>query len=561
MPTSLETAIIQFSRLFEEKIESQNCVNFPQMSRRERIFRIAASWTLLIFSKLIAITTPLFFQSLVVKASETDSATDAFNSFKMVIEASALGLMVGYCASRLSAGTIQLVSEFILFPATAEVAQILPNKSFSAALRSAYRRSEDNAHKKKQSEGSATKKPAENSATEKGTAAYARRVIDRGLKASNHFLYRSIFNLLPSYVESFCIVILISVKTSRLLGVTSGVVAFSFVYITSAFMHYRVSIIRRQLQQEGLANGFAEDSLSLAETVASFGTMEIEETRYAKAIAKVSECETAIRRSFSILKLIQTFILGVGTTALIYCAWISAPENPGEKGSRNYNGIAGHLMLSQSLFAQLCSVLNMVGQHFRDCVSAAEDLREMEELVRTAALQRLVSKTVLEIPSDEILQKDLPRPEEEDLSPVAPTLLSDSTKYGNSLLNTDDAIVPTSRNASPILEVKNVNFSYVATVPLTPRYSKADHQRKVSDASIPDKKIILKDVSFSIPSGGYSIGIVGPSGNESLSCICHLRDTIYFLILTGVIMKLIRFWEVDVITCPVGTGVGGGQWK
>jgi hypothetical protein len=47
--------------------------------------------------------------------------------------------------------------------------------------------------------------------------------------------------------------------------------------------------------------------------------------------------------------------------------------------------VAGQLVLVSSLFAQLCAPLDHVGQHFRDCVAAAEVLRELEGVCRTYA--------------------------------------------------------------------------------------------------------------------------------------------------------------------------------
>jgi hypothetical protein len=57
------------------------------------------------------------------------------------MEASALGLVVGYGATRITAGFVQLTSELLLSPVTTSVAEILPNEAFSAALESASKRS------------------------------------------------------------------------------------------------------------------------------------------------------------------------------------------------------------------------------------------------------------------------------------------------------------------------------------------------------------------------------------------------------------------------------------
>jgi ABC-type multidrug transport system fused ATPase/permease subunit len=478
VPNVFETALLQFMLLFSDNIPQHKIEKSVEISRASRIFRIIVSWSLLLVSKLIGISSPLYFQGLVENANDADYASKSLGTVHLVIQTSAIGLMIGYCGSKLLSAVVQLISEFVLFPATTSVAEILPNQAFSAALRNAYKRNGTSIQKK--IAGNEAKSPSI-SASEKATAAYARRVLDRGLKAANQFLYRSIFNLLPAYVESICIVVLISYKTTQLLGVTAAVVAFSFVYITSAFMHYRVNIIRKQLAAEGTVNGFAEDSLALAETVASFGTMEIEEKRYADGLKNASKVEVEVRQSFSTLKLMQVLILGLGTTILMYCAWLPVsykdPDSLSAGDSSDTSSIARNLMLSQSLFAQLCSVLSMVGQHFRDCVSGAEDMRELEEIVRTDALQRQSTE-----------------------SPPNQVPVEDRTKK--------------SGGSAPILEVRNLHFGYPPNVYLQERSAK---ERKLSDASISPKKVILKNISFSIPSGGYSIGIVGPSGRFTIT--------------------------------------------
>jgi ABC-type transport system involved in Fe-S cluster assembly fused permease/ATPase subunit len=61
--------------------------------------------------------------------------------------------------------------------------------------------------------------------------------------------------------------------------------------------------------------------LSLAETVASFGAIALEEERYASALARVSKSSMKVRYSFSLLKLMQSIILGTGAGMLIFVTW------------------------------------------------------------------------------------------------------------------------------------------------------------------------------------------------------------------------------------------------
>ena len=131
-------------------------------------------------------------------------------------------------------------------------------------------------------------------------------------------------------------------------------------------MNMRISLLRKQLRDQSVANGYAEDALSLAETVAAFGATAEEEARYARALRAVSASGIEVRRSFAYLKLIQSTILGLGSTAVALTTWYSNPHLSGI-------ALSGQLAFVQSLFAQLCIPLDTFGIHFRDAVSAAGD--------------------------------------------------------------------------------------------------------------------------------------------------------------------------------------------
>ena len=227
--------------------------------------------------------------------------------------------------------------------------------------------------------------------------------------------------------------------------------------------------MRAQLTDEGTANGFAEDALSMAETVASFGSIPTEEMRYSKALRGVSNSAIKVRRSFSVLKLIQALILGFGSSAIVFSAWVTSSSKlfdaVGGVGVKR-ESVAGTLVLAQALFAQLCAPLDHVGQHFRDCVSAAEDLRELEELKKSAR----ASNAKVNTPED--LSK-LPS----TVKAIAASIRNEKRKY--------------------CVEIRNLTFSY-------PSVSNA--------TNIKNKKMLLRDVSLSIPSGGYAVGLCGPSG-------------------------------------------------
>jgi ABC-type transport system involved in Fe-S cluster assembly fused permease/ATPase subunit len=398
---------------------------------------------------------PLYFKRLITLSTSVNEV-DLGNK---AIQSIATGFIIGYGMSKIASGFIQLISDNILYPATLEAAELLPSEAFNAALREASMRSDDyyeNLKNKNKKESAA----AVESGGE-GQTGFARRALDRGLKASNQFLYRTIFNLFPSIVEAFCVVILIYNKTGPKVGLVSAIVGSIFVVVTAKVMHARIPIQRNMLKAEGVANGCADDALALAETVAAFGSEVLETERYSKALSGVSDASIRVRRSFSLLKLLQSTILGFGAAAVAFTAWHS---NIGKTSD-----FTGQLILVQALFAQLCAPLDHIGQHFRDCVVAAEDLRDLENLKKKL--------------------DHLSLPQQSNSMPSS--LRSDNS------LNLTSSFYTTNPN---VLEIKNLNFYYPGVSLLRGNLTQLR------------EKAILKNISISIPSGGYAIGIVGPSG-------------------------------------------------
>jgi ABC-type glutathione transport system ATPase component len=125
-----------------------------------------------------------------------------------------------------------------------------------------------------------------------------------------------------------------------------------------------------------------------------------------------------------------------------------------------------------------------VGQHFRDCASAAEDLRELEELKACS----LKCETKGTAPVDLDKHTSLAVAIAEEMQQFV-----DYNAINNALLASNR------KDSVPCLQVKNLSFSYPV---------KANNSLKKSN----NKKLLLRNISLSIPSGGYSVGLCGPSG-------------------------------------------------
>lgn len=474
------------------------------MSRSERIVRIFVSLALLALSKSVALASPLFFRSLI----ETDLNLKSVTNFIFNLKISILGLVLGLGISKVSACFIHFISEMILAPATTSAAEILPSEAFRESLMISSRRSDGQEQfklfKKNPSTSSKTVLDATPSSSGPSGATrdeteshsgFARRALDRGLRASNQLLYRAIFNLLPSFIESICVLCLLCAKTGISVGITAGVVAYGFVLLSGFSMSRRLPILREALQAESYANSCAEDALSLAETVISFGNCPLEQQRYDNALREVTRTSLKVRSTFSLLKLMQGCLLGAGFSAVTYAAITSATT------SAKAGSVAGRLVLVQALFSQLCAPLDQVGQHLRDCLSAAEDLRELEALKVLGRRLRRQHTVPVESSGASSARPEIPlalvedRIERDLSSPIA--------------------------SSNPLLEVKDLYFSYSVTNTSTP--------------AVP----LLKGISFTIPSPGYAIGIVGPSGSGKstlLRLLLGLEDVIPALGNRGVIL-------------------------
>ena len=423
-------------------------VDTRSMRRRERLFRIVFGFILLVVAKLLLLTSSLYLKTLV----EQSAAGNTVRTIELGWRSSTFGLFIGVGASRIVSGIVQLVCDLILSPAVNSAGIGLPREAFSAALIGASRRCDDGAP----TQVSALSVVAEGQ--DEGKSGAARRALDRGVKASGQFIYRSLFNLFPKFVDSTCVLLLLGYKAGRTTGLVAFFVAYFYAYITAVIMQRRIPLLRAQLREQSVANGFAEDALSLAETVAAFGAIRDEEKRYVNALHGTAEAGVAVRRSFAYLKLIQSLVLGLGSTAVALSAWYSSPHLSGP-------ALSSQMAFVQSLFGQLCVPLDTFGVHFRDAVSAAEDLRELEDL----KFRMTPFKQVQELSSMNKAGKTVPK-----------------------ILRQEGGRVKW-RSESPRVQVDSLFYVYPVA---------GDQMRYA-----------LRNISFTIPAGGYSVGIVGPSGS------------------------------------------------
>ena len=473
----------QFRRLFNPSDVVIDKLKF-QFTKYEITSRVTFSWLLVLLSKCLTLASPLLFSKLVNESNKIQDpvlltgtcslGTEDTCNILYIVKSSLLGLIVGYGASKLLSGLCLIVSEFTLFPVTGLSAGILPLEAFMASLKGAERRTNkiniyapeklnnttfvnNNEPDAVASYSSLHHSNNTNTNSDSQLIFFARRALDRGMRASNLFFYRSIFSLIPTFVEVLTILVVMTTKVSINVSIVGLLFVVTYMGTTMYSMHQRVKIVRRQLREEGAANECCEDAHLLAETVSAFGSYNAETNKYAAALRRITRLTIDVRTSFSLLKFNQTLILGLFSMVLVLVTWHTASADSAAS-------IGAQLVMVQGLFAQLYAPLDNVGLHYRDCISSCEDLRELEYLA-----------------------------EDNKYDKVTPTKQS-----------LDPATLKTMDTAKPKLVLRNLSYIRPSRIPAP---TNVQAQFKDDDSH----RVVLSNISLTIPNAGYSIGLVGPS--------------------------------------------------
>jgi ABC-type transport system involved in Fe-S cluster assembly fused permease/ATPase subunit len=82
----------------------------------------------------------------------------------------------------------------------------------------------------------------------------SRRSLDRGVRASSMFLYRTIFNLFPKFIDIVSVIILLYYKSGSIVSLSVGVVASLYMVLTGMIMQWRLPLLRQLNRQQNAAN-------------------------------------------------------------------------------------------------------------------------------------------------------------------------------------------------------------------------------------------------------------------------------------------------------------------
>lgn len=198
------------------------------------------------------------------------------------------------------------------------------------------------------------------------------RVVDRGTRAVEDFLYYCVVTIAPTLFE-------IAIATAYLLWAYPNRFAFvtlatllAYIAATMAITEWRTRHYRRMNEAENAASGTAVDSLLNYETVKYFANEDFEARRYD---GRLGDWQRAAEKSWLALGLLngaQALIIATGLTTLMAMAALEVVAG---------RMSLGDLVLVNTLLIQLFVPLNILGMMYRDIKQALSDMGRMFELM------------------------------------------------------------------------------------------------------------------------------------------------------------------------------------
>ena len=194
------------------------------------------------------------------------------------------------------------------------------------------------------------------------------RVIERGTRAIQFVLSFMLFNILPTILEVALVAFLLgyyfNLYFSLIALLTVGIYVFFTFYITE----WRLKFRREMNRKDSRANTKAIDSLLNFETVKYFGNESHEYKRYDKSLAEFERAAVKNQRSLSFLNCGQAFVIGAGSTLMLYQA---------AQGTVNGVYTVGDFVMAASYLLQLFLPLNFLGFVYREIKQSLVDMEKM----------------------------------------------------------------------------------------------------------------------------------------------------------------------------------------
>jgi ABC-type transport system involved in Fe-S cluster assembly fused permease/ATPase subunit len=198
------------------------------------------------------------------------------------------------------------------------------------------------------------------------------RDIERGTRGIESLMRFTLFSILPTLIEMLLVGGILAWKYDIWFAVITVVTLIVYITLTIAITEWRTAFRRRMNELDSKANTRAIDSLLNYETVKYFGNEDWETERYDENLRKWEQASVKSQTSLAALNAAQSFIIGIGSVALMYRA---------ADGVMMGRLTLGDLVLINALLLQLYIPLNFLGVIYREIKQAMADMDRMFRLL------------------------------------------------------------------------------------------------------------------------------------------------------------------------------------
>lgn len=311
--------------------------------------RVVASLGLLFSSKLLNISVPFIFKTLVDGFPTAESHAQIISSPEALVMTPVM-LVLGYGITR---------------SAAAGFAE-LRNAIFSTVSHGAIRTVSKNVFRH-------LHKLDLQFHLDRNTGALS-RVIDRGTRSINFVLSSLLFNVFPTILEVSLVGGILTYQMGPMYALIATSTVVTYTIFTIQVSNWRTQIRKQMNQAENKASGKVVDSLINYETVKLFNNEAHELKIYDNALKEYRQASIFTQQTLSFLNFGQNAIFSCGLTSIMYFTTLDILAGTAS---------IGDLVLVNGLLFQLSIPLNFIGSVYRELRQSSIDMKEMFKLLDT----------------------------------------------------------------------------------------------------------------------------------------------------------------------------------
>ncbi|MBL0941989.1 MAG: ABC transporter ATP-binding protein/permease [Alphaproteobacteria bacterium] len=296
--------------------------------------RIVGAMTLLIFSKAINVSVPIFYKKSI----------DALSNPTLSLVIVPIGFLIAYGVARILAQAFNELKDALF----AKVSQ----RSIRTAGLETFRHLHQLSlrfHLDRKTGGLS-------------------RAIEKGIQAIDTILQFSMFNIVPTIIEILFVCCMLWTFYETIFMVLTLVTVIIYIWYTLAITEWRTTFVRDMNRVDSEANAKAIDSLLNYETVKYFGNETHEEQRFDASLKIFEKAAVKSKVSLSTLNIGQGIIIALGSSTIMILAAYRII-----KGTMTL----GDLVLVNAYLIQLYMPLNILGFAYRSIKMALVDIEQM----------------------------------------------------------------------------------------------------------------------------------------------------------------------------------------